>query len=71
VKIAKPVFSGSDAPRQFVGLTESRKIAGVVGHKQLGRQDVVGLLQQTLEEERAADQKLTSMAEAKVNRKAA
>lgn len=39
--------------------------------KQLGHQDVVGLLQQTLDEEKAADQKLTSMAEAQVNRKAA
>ena len=39
--------------------------------KQLGRQQVVSLLQQTLDEEKATDQKLTSMAEAKINRKAA
>jgi ferritin-like metal-binding protein YciE len=39
--------------------------------KQIGRQDVVSLLQQTLDEEKATDQKLTSMAEAQVNRKAA
>jgi ferritin-like metal-binding protein YciE len=39
--------------------------------KQRGRHDVVGLLQQTLDEEKATDQKLTSMAEAQVNRKAA
>jgi ferritin-like metal-binding protein YciE len=39
--------------------------------KQLGHREIVGLLQQTLEEEKATDQKLTSMAEAKVNRKAA
>jgi ferritin-like metal-binding protein YciE len=39
--------------------------------KQLGRNDVVSLLQQTLDEEKATDQKLTSMAEAHVNRKAA
>jgi ferritin-like metal-binding protein YciE len=39
--------------------------------KQLGHRDIVSLLQQTLEEERATDQKLTSMAEARVNRKAA
>jgi ferritin-like metal-binding protein YciE len=39
--------------------------------RQLGRRDVVGLLQQTLEEEKAADLKLTLMAQAKVNRKAA
>jgi ferritin-like metal-binding protein YciE len=39
--------------------------------KQLGRQDLVSLLEQTLNEEKATDQKLTAMAEAKVNRKAA
>jgi ferritin-like metal-binding protein YciE len=39
--------------------------------KQLGRQDLVSLLDQTLNEEKATDQKLTAMAEARVNRKAA
>jgi ferritin-like metal-binding protein YciE len=39
--------------------------------KQLGRQDLIGLLEQTLNEEKATDQKLTAMAEAQVNRKAA
>jgi ferritin-like metal-binding protein YciE len=39
--------------------------------KQLGRQDVISLLQQTLEEEKATDKKLTSVADATVNRKAA
>lgn len=39
--------------------------------KQLGRQDCVSLLQQTLDEEKATDKKLTAMAEAQVNRKAA
>jgi ferritin-like metal-binding protein YciE len=39
--------------------------------KQTGKQDVVSLLQTTLEEEKAADKKLTEMAEAKVNRRAA
>jgi len=39
--------------------------------KQLGRQEVINLLQQTLNEEKATDQKLTSMAEAQVNRQAA
>jgi ferritin-like metal-binding protein YciE len=39
--------------------------------KQLGRQDVISLLQQTLEEEKATDKKLTSVADASVNRKAA
>jgi ferritin-like metal-binding protein YciE len=39
--------------------------------KQLGRQDVVSLLNQTLEEEKATDKRLTSVAETQVNRKAA
>lgn len=39
--------------------------------KQLGRNDCASVLQETLEEEKATDQKLTSMAESKVNRKAA
>jgi ferritin-like metal-binding protein YciE len=39
--------------------------------KQLGRGDCVTLLQQTLDEEKATDKKLTAMAEASVNRKAA
>ena len=39
--------------------------------KQLGRQDLVALLEQTLNEEKATDQKLTAMAEAQINRKAA
>src|SRR5579863_10382124 len=38
---------------------------------QLGRKDCVTLLQQTLDEEKATDRKLTSMAESQVNRKAA
>jgi ferritin-like metal-binding protein YciE len=39
--------------------------------KQLGRADCASLLQQNLEEEKATDQRLTAMAEAKVNQKAA
>jgi ferritin-like metal-binding protein YciE len=39
--------------------------------KQLGRQDCADVLQQTLEEEKATDQKLTAIAESRVNRKAA
>ena len=39
--------------------------------KQLGRNDCTTLLQQTLDEEKATDKKLTAMAEAQVNRKAA
>jgi ferritin-like metal-binding protein YciE len=39
--------------------------------KQLGRSDCAELLQQNLEEEKAADKKLTSLAESRVNRRAA
>jgi ferritin-like metal-binding protein YciE len=39
--------------------------------KQLGRTDCANLLQQTLEEEKATDKKLTGIAESRVNRKAA
>ncbi len=39
--------------------------------KELGRNDCVSLLQQTLDEEKATDKKLTAMAESQVNRKAA
>src|SRR5215469_10093067 len=39
--------------------------------KLLGRTDCASLLQQNLEEEKAADKKLTAMAESKVNRRAA
>jgi len=39
--------------------------------KQLGRSDCASVLQQNLEEEKAADQKLNAIAESNVNRKAA
>jgi ferritin-like metal-binding protein YciE len=39
--------------------------------KQLGHNNVVPLLNQTLDEEKATDKKLTAMAEANINRKAA
>jgi ferritin-like metal-binding protein YciE len=39
--------------------------------RELGRNDCAQLLQQNLEEEKAADKKLTAMAESRVNRKAA
>ncbi len=39
--------------------------------KQLGRNDCVGVLQKTLDEERATDKKLTTLAESKVNLRAA
>lgn len=39
--------------------------------KQLGRNDAVTLLNQTLDEEKATDKKLTQMAESNVNRRAA
>lgn len=38
---------------------------------QLGRRDCANLLQETLDEEKATDKKLTAMAESKVNRRAA
>jgi ferritin-like metal-binding protein YciE len=39
--------------------------------EQLGRSDLVGPLQKTLDEEKATDKKLTTMAEARINRRAA
>jgi len=39
--------------------------------KQLGRNDAATLLNQTLDEEKATDKKLTQMAEANINRRAA
>ena len=39
--------------------------------KRLGRNDCAALLQQNLDEEKAADKKLTAIAESKVNRVAA
>ena len=39
--------------------------------KQLGRADCASVLQQNLDEEKAADAKLTAMAESNINRKAA
>ena len=39
--------------------------------KQLGRSDCASVLQQNLDEEKAADKKLTSLAEGAINRKAA
>ncbi|XYD12572.1 ferritin-like domain-containing protein (plasmid) [Methylobacterium sp. NMS12] len=39
--------------------------------KRLGRDDCASVLQQTLDEEKATNQKLTAMAESKINQKAA
>ena len=39
--------------------------------RELGRDDCAGVLEQTLEEEKAADLKLTEIAEARLNRQAA
>ena len=39
--------------------------------KELGRNDAASLLNQTLDEEKATDKKLTQMAESQINRKAA
>ena len=38
--------------------------------KEMGRQEIASLLQQTLDEEYATDKKLTGLAEARINRKA-
>ena len=43
----------------------------IAGANQLGRQDCANLLEESLNEEKATDQKLTAMAESKINRKAA
>jgi ferritin-like metal-binding protein YciE len=66
---------GSDvSPRRFhraAQAAEQYEIAGYGGliawTKQLGRNDCANLLQETLEEERATDKKLTTLAESKVN----
>ena len=39
--------------------------------RQLGREDCASVLQQNLDEEKATDQKLTALAESKINRQAA
>ena len=39
--------------------------------RQLGREDCASVLQKNLDEEKAADKKLTALAESKINRKAA
>ena len=39
-------------------------------YKELGRQDCASVLQETLAEEKATDEKLTRIAEARINRKA-
>ena len=51
-----------------LSLRQSRLIAWA---KQLGRNDAATLLNQTLDEEKATDKKLTEMAESQINRKAA
>jgi ferritin-like metal-binding protein YciE len=38
--------------------------------KELGREDCASLLQQNLDEEKATDKKLTSLAESRINRAA-
>jgi ferritin-like metal-binding protein YciE len=49
-----------------------RPILGAIAWaNQLGKRDCVSLLQQTLDEEKATDKKLTAMAKGQVNRKAA
>ena len=50
---------------------EQEFVEQVAWAKQLGRNDCANLLQQNLDEEKATDKKLTSLAESAVNRKAA
>jgi ferritin-like metal-binding protein YciE len=79
---AKEVMSDISDPKVLdVGMTSaaqavehyeiSRYGTLVALAKQLGQNDCAALLHQTLEEEKATDRKLTEIAEAQVNRKAA
>ncbi|GJE52867.1 Protein YciF [Methylobacterium tardum] len=60
------------ASAQAVEHYEITKYATLIAWaKRLGRDDCASVLQQTLDEEKATDQKLTAMAESKINQKAA
>ena len=60
------------AAAQAVGHYEMTRYGSLIAWaKQLGRNDCATLLQQNLDEEKAADKKLTAIAESKVNRMAA
>jgi ferritin-like metal-binding protein YciE len=74
---------GVDCPAIDGIIEEAEDVAGEVQNKsvldaaliawakQLGRNDAATLLNQTLDEEKATDKKLTEMAESQINRKAA
>ncbi len=79
---AKEVMSDCDDPEvldaamlfsaQAVEHYEITRYGSIIAFaKQLGKQDVAQLLQQTLTEEKATDQALTQIAESRVNQKAA
>src|SRR6202008_952721 len=60
------------AAAQAVEHYESPRYGSLIAWaKELGRNDCAALLQQNLDEEKATDKKLTSIAESKVNRRAA
>jgi ferritin-like metal-binding protein YciE len=59
----------SSPPRKRSNITRSPTL--IAWARRLGRSDVTNLLQQTLDEEKATDAKLTKLAEANVNQKAA
>jgi len=60
------------AAAQAVEHYEMTRYGGLIAWaKELGHEDCATLLQQTLDEEKATDKKLTRMAESQVNRKAA
>ncbi len=56
---------------EVVAITITRYGTLVAWAKELGRQDCASVLQQTLDEEKATDAKLTRIAESRLNRKAA
>jgi ferritin-like metal-binding protein YciE len=63
---------GSIAAAQAVEHYEMTRYGTLIAWaKQLGRNDAATLLNQTLDEEKATDKKLTQMAESQINRKAA
>ena len=55
------------AAAQAVEHYEMTRYGLIAWAKQLGRNDCTALLQQTLDEEKATDKKLTTMAESQVN----
>jgi ferritin-like metal-binding protein YciE len=79
---AKEIMSDCDDPEvcdaamisaaQAVEPYEITRYGSLIAYaKQLGRNDCASVLQETLEEEKGADRKLTAIAESRVNRQAA